>query len=109
LSRLSVQTTSGLFVLLAGLAVVSALTVGAKTTQPLTEPTSASFADAPVVLVPPPTIDGVDLAVQRVLYASGKAQALRVDELSQLPPAVARVLATFGATLTIPVSHEGAR
>jgi hypothetical protein len=90
-------------VLIAGLAVVYALAAGPNT--PDTAPQSAPAPSvAPAVEIPPPRLEGIDLAVQRVLYASGKAQVLRVDELSELPPEVARVLATFGATLTIPES-----
>jgi hypothetical protein len=103
LSRLSPQAISGVFVLLAGLAVVYALAAGPST--PEAKPQTASAPTVPTAVeIPPPRLEGIDLAVQRVLYASGKAQAIRVDELSELPPEVARVLATFGATLTIPES-----
>jgi len=103
LSRLSPPAISGVFALLAGLAVVYALAVGPSTPEaaPLDEPSPTAPR---AVEVAPPRLEGIDLAVQRVLYASGKAQALRIDELPELPPEVARVLATFGVTLTIPES-----
>jgi hypothetical protein len=90
-------------VLLAGLAVVYAIAGGPST--PETAPSAAPSSTVPAAVeISPPRLEGIDLAVQRVLYASGKAQAFRVDELSELSPEVARVLATFGVTLTVPES-----
>lgn len=107
MSRLSPQAISGLFVLFAGLAVVYAMASGPGDVEAAPEPTAVSFANTSVVEVSPPSLEGVDLAVQRVLYASGKAEALRVDELSELPPEVARILVYYGATLTVPTGPAG--
>jgi len=102
LSRLSLQAVSGLFVLIAGLAVVVAMVSIPGDAEASPETTSVSPLASPAVEALPPSLEGVDLAVQRVLYASGKAEARRVDQLSELPPEVARVLVYFRATLTIP-------
>jgi len=51
----------------------------------------------------------VDAAVQRVLYASGRAEAFRADQLTQLPPEVARVLVSYGATLTVAANGRGSQ
>ena len=103
MSRLSPQAISGMFVLLAGLVVVYAVAAGPSVPEAAPQTAPAPTAP-PSVEFPPPRLEGIDLAVQRVLYASGKAQAVRAEDLSELPPEVARVLATFGVTLTIPES-----
>jgi hypothetical protein len=102
LSRLSPQGVTGLFVLVAGLAVVYAIAV-APDRGSATETVVSLRPQAQVVEVPPPTLEGVDAAVQRVLYSSGHAEAFRADELTHLPPEVARVLVFYGATLTVPM------
>lgn len=110
MSHLSLQTVSGLFVLIAGLAVVIAVASGPGNLEVLPEaPSITPDSGAAVVEVPPPGLEGVDLAVQRVLYASGKAEALRIDQLSELPPEVTRILVHYGATLTIPTNPAGER
>jgi hypothetical protein len=102
LSRLTPQGATGLFVLIAGLAVVYMIAV-APGSEPVTEPVVSPMG-AQEAEVPPPALEGVDAAVQRVLIASGRA--FRADQLTQLPPEVARVLVSYGATLTVP-SNEG--
>jgi hypothetical protein len=106
LSRLSLQTTSGLFVLLAGLAVVYAVAVAPGSDSPVPRKFVAPGASV-TIAVPPPGLEGVGPAAQRVLYASGKARAVRVEDLSELAPEVARVLASYGATLAVPVNQGG--
>jgi len=106
LSRLTPQGVTGLFVLVAGLAVVYVIAVTPEA-DPVTEPVVVSPVGAPVTEVPPPAVEGVDPAVQRVLYASGRAEAFRADQLTQLPPEVARVLVSHGVTLAVP-ENEGA-
>jgi len=106
LSRLTPQGVTGLFVLVAGLAVVYVIAVTPET-EPVTEPVAVSPAGAEVTEVPPPALEGVDAAVQRVLYAGGRAEAFRADQLAQLPPEVARVLVSYGVTLTVPATEGG--
>jgi hypothetical protein len=101
LSRLSPQAISGVFVLVAGAAVVYTLVAG-PVDEPVPVPPVTSRPEPQVVEVPLPTVEGIDDAVQRVLYASGKAEAMAVDQLSQLPPEVARILVYYGVTLAIP-------
>ncbi|HLF43168.1 MAG TPA: hypothetical protein VJA46_06530 [Acidimicrobiia bacterium] len=107
MSHLSPQAISGFFVLMAGLAVVYALAAGPGDVEAAPEPTVVSSPVTSVVEVPPPSLEGVDIAVQRVLYASGKAEALRVDQLTELPPEVARILVHYGVTLTLPTGPTG--
>jgi hypothetical protein len=94
---------TGLFVFVAGLAVVYVFAV-APESKPVTEPVVSPLA-AQVTEVRPPALEGVDPAVQRVLYASGRAEAFRADQLTQLPPEVARVLVSYGAILTVAVNE----
>jgi hypothetical protein len=108
LSRLPLQIAAGLFVLLAGLIVVYAA-VAAPGRQPVAQQVVPAPSPTQVVEVPPPTLEGVDPAVQRVLYSTGRAEAFRADELTQLPQEVARVLASYGATITVAVEAEGGR
>jgi hypothetical protein len=94
---------TGLFVLVAGLAVVYVIAVtpqGEPVIEPIVSPRGAQVTE-----VPPPALEGVDPAVQRVLYASGRAEAFRADQLTQLPPEVARVLVSYGAILTVAVNE----
>jgi hypothetical protein len=107
LSHLSLQSVSGAFALIAGVAVVIAMVAGPGDVEAVPEPTSASIPDNAIVEVVPPSIEGVDPAVQLVLHASGKAEVLRADQLSDLPPEVARVLVYYGATLAIPTAPPG--
>lgn len=106
MSRLTPQGVTGLFVLLAGLAVVYVIAVTPET-APVTEAVVVSSQGAQVTEVPPPALKGVDPAVQRVLFASGRAEAFRADQLTQLPPEVARVLVSYGVTLPVPENEGG--
>lgn len=107
MSRLSPQVASGLLVLLAGLAVVYAVTNGASDVEAASKPPVTAVPVTQPAEVPPPSLEGVAPAVQRVLYASGKAEALGVDALVDLPPEVARVLVAYRATLTVPTDLDG--
>jgi hypothetical protein len=98
---------TGLLVLVAGLAVVYLIAV-APVSEPMTESVVAARG-APEAGAPPPALEGVDAAVQRVLYASGRAEALRADQLTQLPAEVARVLVSYEATLTVAANQQGSQ
>ena len=102
MSRPTPQGVTGLLVLVAGLAVVYVIAV-APVSEPVTESVVAPRG-APGA--PPPALEGVDAAVQRVLYASGRAEAFRAEQLTQLPPEVARVLVSHGATLTVAANER---
>lgn len=95
MSRLSPQSASGVLVLIAGLAVVHAATSPSAHVPEQSEPA----VSAELAL---PALEGVDLTVQRVLFAGGKAEVLGTDQLPELPPEVARILIGYGVTLTIP-------
>jgi hypothetical protein len=86
---------------LAGVVVVLTVTFG-PVDEPVTVAPTTTRAETRVLEVAPPSIAGIDPAVQRVLYASGKAEAMADVDMSQLPPEVARILAYYGATLAIP-------
>ena len=107
MSHLSLQSVSGAFVLIAGLAVVVAVIAGSDDAAAVPEPAPVSVPNTAALEVAAPSIAGLDPAVERVLYAGGKAEVLRADQLSELPPEVGRVLVRFGATLTIPTDSAG--
>lgn len=110
MSRFPVQVAAGLFVLVAGLTVVYVVVVA-----PVPEPRPAaqqfvpSSTPAQLVEVTPPTLVGVDPAVQRVLYSTGQAEAFSAYELTRLPPEVARVLVSSGTTIIVPGGAGGGR
>lgn len=107
MSHVSLQSVSGAFALIAGLAVVVAVIAGPDDVPTVPEPAPVSVTDTAAREVAAPSIEGVDPAVERVLYAGGKAVMLRGDQLSELPAEVARVLVQFGATLAIPTDPAG--
>jgi hypothetical protein len=107
LSRLSPQSIAGLVVLAAGLLVVVEVTTGTPEPGPEPEPVVMVAPDVPVPEAPSPSVPGVPPEVQRVLFASGNAERLGVDQLSELPPEVARVLIHYGVTLTIATERGG--
>jgi hypothetical protein len=107
LSRLSPQIASGLFVLAAGVGVVYAVTSGASDSEAPSKPLVTAVPVTQTAELTPPNLAGVDPVVQRVLFTSGKAEALSVDALVDLPPEVARVLVAYGATLTVPSNPDG--
>ena len=108
MSRFPLQVAAGLLVLIAGLAAVYTMVVAPEPApQPGAQQVVPSSPPTQVVEVPPPTLEGVDPVVQRVLYATGRAEAFTADELTRLPPEVARVLVFYGATITVPI-EDGA-
>lgn len=109
MSRFPVQVAAGLLVLVAGLIVVYAVVALEPEPQPAAQQVVPPSSPTQVVEVPPPSLAGVDPAVQRVLYSTGRAEAFRADELTQLPPEVARILVFYRATITVPVEAGGGR
>lgn len=101
----SVPTVLGALVLSAGLVAVGATS--------RSEPKATAAAPPTVVTVPTrvelpaPVLEGIDPAIQRVLYDSGAAQVVAPSGVAELPVSVARVLAYYGATLTIPLANQG--
>jgi len=93
------QTITGLLVLIAGVFVVYAATPGPEV-EPVAGPAVVTV-DAIPAPEAHPGLGDVAPVVQRVLFASGKAETLGVDQLTELPPEVARVLIQYGATLAI--------
>ena len=107
MSRLSPQVASGLFVLVAGLGVVHAMTNGSPDVEAASKPPATAVPISQGAELAPPNLAGVDPVVQRVLFASGRAEAFPADALVDLPPEVARVLVAHGATLTVPTDPDG--
>ncbi|HSJ84439.1 MAG TPA: hypothetical protein VLA91_11545 [Acidimicrobiia bacterium] len=104
MSRFPFQVAAGLLVLIAGLAVVYTTVVAPEHEQgPVVQRVVSSSSPTQVVEMPPPTLEGVDPVVQRVLFATGRAEAFTADELTQLPAEVARVLVFYGTTITVPI------
>jgi len=107
MSRESLGVVSGLIVMLAG-----AMTVWAITTLAGPEPAASTTADAAVtsttatqsVEIALPDLPGVPPEVERVLYATGKAQPIAFGDLNGIPPEVQRVLIEFQAPLMVPTS-----
>jgi hypothetical protein len=107
LSRLPQQAITGVFVLVAGLVVLFAVVIApGERAAPVTATVPATVAPAGDGS---PLIQGLDPAVQRVLYSSGLTETLTPDEMAEVPAEVARVLIHYGATLAIPLNAGGER
>jgi hypothetical protein len=81
---------------------------GANGSTPATAPPVASSAPWDEAI--DPGIPGVPAPVQRALFAWGRAEAVQPEQLTEIPPVVAAVLAEYGATLMVPeASAQGSR
>jgi hypothetical protein len=106
MSRDSLGLLAGIAVLAAGVFTIASL--GGATTPVLPEQPAASspavVASTEPAVTDEVTVDllpGVPMAVQRVLFEQGKAIEVAPASLD-LPPAVARVLMSYGVPLMVP-------
>ena len=106
--RNSIAVVAGFAVLATGLVALSGQT-GPVEAPPVETTTTVPVAAASttVVEVPSPDLDGIDARVQRVLYSMGMAEAVTLEQLAELPPAVGRILIEHGVTLTVPEPASG--
>ncbi len=111
MSKESVGVVSGLIVMLAGVMTVWAITTLAGP-EPAASTTAASAATSTTasqnVEIPLPDLPGVPPEVERVLYATGKAQPIAFGDLNGIPPEVQRVLIEFQAPLMVPTADPQA-
>ena len=56
--------------------------------------------------VEPPTVDGLDPRLTRVLYANGSADGVEAGSTDELPDSIVKVLGYYNVTLTVDVSGE---
>lgn len=56
------------------------------------------------VEVDPPTVEGLDPRLSRVLYANGSADGVEAGSTDELPDSIVKVLGYYGVTLTVDVS-----
>lgn len=54
--------------------------------------------------VEPPTVDGLDPRLAKVLYANGAADGVEAGSTDELPDSIVKVLGYYGVTLTVDVS-----
>jgi hypothetical protein len=95
----------GALVLAAGIVALGSAVSGQ---QDQADPeTSPPVTEVIQMELPPPVVEGVDSAIQRVLYASGKAEAFSPNQVSDIPVSVARVLAYYDVTLMVPTVEGG--
>jgi hypothetical protein len=100
LSTSSLGATSGVAVLLIGAIALGSVLYGVSSTESPAV-SSTTIARQEVVVAPAPDVDGIPPSVQKVLYSSGKLEALGSNQVSELRPEISRVLAYYGATLTV--------
>ena len=76
-------------------------------------PTQPEVQAAPVAVaetvttqieVDPPTVEGLDPRLSRVLYANGSADGVEAGSIDELPDSIVKVLGYYGVTLTVDVS-----
>lgn len=109
----SLSILSALAVMASGIIVVFGSTTGSETTPG--DPVAVGVREsAPPTtgasLVPiSPQIPGVPPAVSSVLLNEGSAERLGPEQLTELDPAVTRVLIAHGATLRVPLNADGAQ
>lgn len=105
MSKEGLSVASGVVVMLAGILTVWSMTTRASVQDLAAAPTTtvATTTTAPqTVEIPLPDLPGVPAEVQRVLYWSGKADAILYGDLNGIPPAVQRVLIEYQAPLMVP-------
>ncbi|MGA7096022.1 MAG: hypothetical protein WB245_00475 [Acidimicrobiia bacterium] len=107
MSTSSLGTTSGAAVLLIGAIALGSVLYGVSSNEPPTV-ASTSTTSQEVVVAPAPDVSGIPASVQRVLYASGKLEAFGPGQVSELRPEISRVLAYYGATLTVSENRQAA-
>ncbi|MGA7281116.1 MAG: hypothetical protein WBZ40_04965 [Acidimicrobiia bacterium] len=105
MSTSSLGTTSGAAVLLIGAIALGSVLYGVSGNEPPAV-SSTSTTRQEVVVAAAPDVSGIPGPVQRVLYSSGKLEALGANQVSELRPEIARVLAYYGATLTVSQSSQ---
>lgn len=112
MTRESLSVLAGLAVMAAGMIVFFGAQAGSGTVpetpvevrvEEWPPPTSATSATPST-----PEIPGVSAAIANVLIDAGDAEELGTGDLTDLDPAVARVLVAFGATLRVPVEADQA-
>lgn len=96
----SLGATSGAAVLLIGVIALGSVLYGVSGNEPPSV-SSTSTTRQEVVVAPAPDVSGIPASVQRILYASGKLEAFVPNQVSELRPEISRVLAYYGATLTV--------
>jgi phage tail protein X len=110
MSKEGLSVASGVVVMLAGILTVWSMTTRASIQDLAAAPTTtvaATTTTAPqTVEIPLPDLPGVPAEVQRVLYWSGKADAILYGDLNGIPPAVQRVLIEYQAPLMVPSDNS---
>lgn len=108
MSKLSSATTSGLLVMVSGLATLGAIAFGVLGTKSASSTTALLVVDSTplVVEAPPPAVAGVESSIQRVLESNGNLETFDPNAVSTLAPEIARVLSFYGVTLAIPETEE---
>lgn len=112
MSRESLSVLAGLAVMVAGLVVFFGASVDSEpaSESPIAVPVEEWAPPAPTATATPPgtpEIPGVPVAVASVLMDAGGAEELGAEDLTDIDPAVARVLIAYGATLRVPVRESG--
>lgn len=103
----STSLIAGLTVALFGLVPLGMLLVESQgPVQPETDVATTAVAE-PVttqVEVEPPSVEGVDPRMTRVLYANGSAAGVEAGSTDELPDSIVKVLGYYSVTLTVDVS-----
>lgn len=72
----------------------------APTTTTVAEPVTTQIE------VDPPSVEGLDPRLSRVLYADGSADGIEAGSSDELPDSIVKVLGYYNVTLTVDVSGE---
>jgi hypothetical protein len=105
LRNLPLATISGVVVMATGIAALVGMSSGAEPKMDFI-PVSAQEQSLTTLPAAPTTgVAGIDEAVQRTLESYGMMKGLDPANQSDLDPAIVRVLAGFGVTLTVPITE----
>lgn len=103
----STSVIAGLTVALFGLVPLGLLLIESEApTKPEVQavPVAAAETVTTQIEVDPPTVEGLDPRLSRVLYANGSADGVEAGSTDELPDSIVKVLGYYGVTLTVDVS-----
>lgn len=99
----STSVIAGLTVALFGLVPLGLLLIESEgPTQPEVQAVAETVTTQ--IEVDPPTVEGLDPRLSRVLYANGSADGVEAGSTDELPDSIVKVLGYYGVTLTVDVS-----
>jgi hypothetical protein len=105
-SSSSTSLIAGLTVALFGLVPLGMLLIESEAPAPVEAAPTTTMIVEPVttqIEVDPPTVEGLDPRLTKVLYANGAAEGVEAGSTEELPDSIVKVLGYYGVTLTVDI------